>query len=143
MEGYEYLYDLNSDELVKLIEDMLDFEEVAEAFNILESRNPNKALEIGKQIIEFDRGDEYLQATIWDIMFYENREEMIDAVDRRKNTVGKTLLDDIIIDLTNYRTNVHIRFLKKIENTYMSVECGERENMRCDYGKFVDMYLNV
>ncbi|MDE6312862.1 MAG: hypothetical protein K2M46_04475 [Lachnospiraceae bacterium] len=143
MERYEYLYELNSDELVKLIEDMLDFEEVAEAFNILESRNPNKALEKGKQIIEFDRGDEYLQATIWDIMFYENRKEMIDAVDRRKNTIGKTLLDDIIIDLTNYKTNVHIKFLKKIENAYMSVKFGETEDMRCDYSKFVDMYLNV
>lgn len=143
MEGYEYLKELNSDELVKLIEDMLDSEEVAEAFNILESRNQNKALEIGKQIIEFDRGDEYLQATIWDIMFYENRKEMIGAVDRRKNIIGKTLLDDIIIDLTNYRTNVHIEFLKKIENAYMSVKFGEKEDMRCDYNKFVDMYLNV
>lgn len=143
MEGYEYLNELNSEELVKIIEDMLDFEEVAEAFNILESRNPNKALEIGKQIIEFDRGDEYLQATIWDTMFYENRKEMIDAVDRRENAIGKTLLDDIIIDLTNYRTNVNIEFLKKIENTYMSVELGKKEDMRCDYSKFVDMYLNV
>ena len=137
------LYELNNDELVKCIEELFDFEEVAEAFIILERRDSDKALELGKQIIEFDKGDEYLQATIWDILFYENRKEMINAVDRRENTIGKTLLDDIIIDLTNYRTNVSNKFLKKIQNTYTSVDFKEKEGMRCNYNKFADMYMNV
>lgn len=134
---------LSSEELIELIEEMLDFEEVSEAFIILENRDSDKALEIGKRIIEFDKGDDYLQATVWDILFYENKMEMVNAADRRKNIIGKTLLDDIIIDLTNYRINVSNKFLNKLKNAYMSVSFKEKEAMRCDYNKFADIYMNV
>ena len=52
MEEYEYLENLNSEELAKIIDQMLDFEETTKALMILEEKDSQKALELGKDIIK-------------------------------------------------------------------------------------------
>ncbi len=52
MEEYEYLENLNSEELVKLISEMIDFEETTKVLMILEEKDSQKALELGKDIIK-------------------------------------------------------------------------------------------
>lgn len=101
MEEYEYLDSMNIEELVKLISEMLDFEETAKALMVLEEKDIKRALEFGKDIITNDKGDDYLQATVWNIFFFENQQEMIEAVDERKEKLGKILLDEIRSDLGN------------------------------------------
>ena len=64
MEEYEYLENLNSEELAKIIDQMLDFEETTKALMILEEKDSQKALELGKDIIKNNKGDDYLQATV-------------------------------------------------------------------------------
>lgn len=51
MEEYEYLENLNSEELAKIIDQMLDFEETTKALMILEEKDSQKALELGKVIL--------------------------------------------------------------------------------------------
>lgn len=69
MEEYEYLENLNSEELAKIIDQMLDFEETTKALMILEEKDSQKALELGKDIIKNNKGDDYLQATVWNVSF--------------------------------------------------------------------------
>lgn len=139
MEKYEYLENWNSDELVKLINEMLDFEETTKALMILEEKDTKKALELGKDIIKSNRGDDFLQATVWNIFFFENQQDMIKAVEERKKDIGKTLLDEIIIDLTNQNIVASEEFLERIRNTYMSI--SNKTDMRCKYEEFLKCYF--
>lgn len=114
MVEYEYLENLNCEELVKLISEMLDFEETTKALMILEDKDSQKALELGKDIIKNNKGDDYLQATVWNVFFFENQKDMVDAIDKRKEEIGETLLDEIIIDLTNHKVAICKDFFEKL-----------------------------
>jgi len=142
-ENYEYLNELKDDELVKIIDGMLDFDEVIEAFIILKHRNLDKAIKLGLRIIENDEGDEFLQATIWDFMFYDYKMEMVNAVDKRKNIIGKDLLNSIIIELTDNKLEISSNFIKKLLDTYESINPDERENMYCNYNEFIKVYQDI
>jgi len=141
MEEYEYLENLNCEELVKLISEMLDFEETTKALMVLEEKDSQKALELGKDIIKNNKGDDYLQATVWNIFFFENQKDMVDVINRRREEIGKTLLDEIIIDLTNHKVAICKDFFKKLRKTYMSID--NKINMRCKYEEFLEYYENL
>lgn len=141
MEEYDYLENLNSEELVKLISDMLDFEETTKALMVLEEKDSQKALELGKDIIQNNKGDDYLQATVWNVFFFENQKDMVDVINRRREEIGKTLLDEIIIDLTNHKVAICKDFFKKLRKTYMSID--NKINMRCKYEEFLEYYENL
>ena len=141
MEEYEYLENLNSEELVKLISEMLDFEETTKALMVLEEKDSQKALELGKDIIKNNKGDDYLQATVWNVFFFENQKDMVDVINRRKEEIGKTLLDEIIIDLTNHKIAICKDFFEKLRKTYISID--NKINMRCKYEKFLEYYESV
>ncbi len=138
MEEYEYLEKLNIEELVKLISEMLDFEETTKALMILEEKDLQKALELGKDIIRNNKGDDYLQATVWDVFFFKNQKEMVDVIDKRKEEIGKALLDAVIIDLTNHKVDISKDFFEKLKKTYMSID--NKTDMRCKYEEFLEYY---
>lgn len=140
MEKYEYLENWNSDKLVILINEMLDFEETTKALMILEEKDIKKALELGKDIIKNNRGDDFLQATVWNILFFENQQDMINAVNERKVDIGKILLDEIIIDLSNQNIAINKEILERIRNTYMSI--SNKTDMRCKYEEFLKCYFD-
>lgn len=122
MEEYEYLENLNSEELAKIIDQMLDFEETTKALMILEEKDSQKALELGKDIIKNNKGDDYLQATVWNVFFFDNQKDMIDVIDKRKEEIGKILLDEIIIDLTKNKVAISKDFLEKLRRTYAAID---------------------
>lgn len=141
MEKYEYLENLKSEELVKLISEMIDFEETTKAIMILEEKDSKKALELGKDIIKNNKGDDYLQATVWNILFFDNQKDMIDVVNERKEEIGKTLLDEIIIDLTNHKVVISKDLLEKLRKKYISID--NKINMCCKYEEFLEYYESV
>lgn len=141
MERYEYLENLKSEELVKLISEMLDFEETTKAIMILGEKDSKKALELGKDIIKNNKGDDYLQATVWNILFFDNQDDMINAVNERKEEIGKTLLDEIIIDLTDHKVIIGKNLLEKLRNQYISID--NKTDMRCKYKEFLEYYKSV
>lgn len=136
MEEYEYLENLNSEELAKIIDQMLDFEETTKALMILEEKDSQKALELGKDIIKNNKGDDYLQATVWNVFFFDNQKDMIDVIDKRKEEIGKILLDEIIIDLTKNKVATSKDFLEKLRRTYAAID--NKMNMRCKYEEFLE-----
>ena len=86
-------------------------------------------------------GDDYLQATVWNVFFFENQKDMVDVIDKRKEEIGKTLLDEIIIDLTNHKIAICKDFFEKLRKTYMSID--NKINMRCKYEEFLEYYENL
>ena len=143
MEQYEYLESMNIEELIKLISKMLDFEETTKALMTLEEKNAKKALELGKDIIKNNKGDDYLQATVWNILFFDNQKEMIEAIAEREEDIGKTLLDEIIIVLTNHKVIMDKSLLKRLKNNYISMSNENKLSMRCKYEKFRERYFEL
>ena len=121
MEEYEYLENLNSEELAKIIDQMLDFEETTKALMILEEKDSQKALELGKDIIKNNKGDDYLQATVWNVFFFDNQKDMI---------------DEIIIDLTKTKVAISKDYLEKLRRTNAAID--NKMNMRCKYEEFLE-----
>ena len=142
MEDYEYLQALNKDELIQIINEMIDFEEVTKALMILEEQDMEKAVELGYEIIAENKGDDYLQATTWDITFQEDSKKMIEALEKRKDNIGKVLLNDIIIELAVKKVYVKKELIKMISDSYLYFYKENAEELTCDYAEFCQMYLN-
>lgn len=113
-EDLDYIKDLSTDELTKIISNILGFEETDEALYQLEKRDPQKALELGIEILEEDKGDDYLQASVWDIIFRLNPEQVLNAVSRRTQNLGKELLYDMLRELNR---GFHIKDIRHLPET--------------------------
>lgn len=60
---------------------------------------------------------------------------MIEAIDKRNEEIGRMLLDEIIIDLTNHKVDIDRELLEKLIKNYMSID--NKINMRCKYEEFL------
>ena len=58
------------------------------------------------------------------------------VIDKRKEEIGKILLDEIIIDLTKNKVAISKDFLEKLRRTYAAID--NKMNMRCKYEEFLE-----
>ena len=96
-----YFKNLNISELIDIISNVWGFEETSEALLQLEKKDPQKALELGIEILECDKGDDYLQASVWNIIFSLYPEKVLNSLEKRNKTLGKVLLYDILKELNS------------------------------------------
>ena len=144
MDEYEYLKELDINGLVEIIERMDDFEETQRALNLLESREFDKALELGIDILKNNKGDDFLQAAAWDFLFYDGQDKIIAALEAREAPMGKTLLDDVMHDLVCYELEEFkgTSFVALIKKTYESLSDSEKDSMTWHDDKpFYKMYF--
>ena len=78
-----YIKNLNISELIDIISNVWGFEETSEALLQLEKKDPQKALELGIEILECDKGDDYLQASVWNIIFSLYPEKVLNSLEKR------------------------------------------------------------
>ncbi len=95
----EYIKYLKTDELVDIISNIWGFEETSGTLLELERRDLQKALHLGMEILENNKGDDYLQASVWDFIFSIDPENVLNCLDKRKEKLGKVLLYDILQEL--------------------------------------------
>ena len=88
----EYIKYLKTDELVDIISNIWGFEETSGTLLELERRDLQKALHLGMEILENNKGDDYLQASVWDFIFSIDPENVLNCLDKRKEKLGKVLL---------------------------------------------------
>jgi len=69
--------------------------------------------------------------------------EMVNAADKRKNIIGRDLLNSIIIELTDNKLEISSNFVKKLINTYESISFDKRKDMSCNYDEFIKVYQNI
>ena len=92
----DYIKELKTTELVRIIENLEGYEETSEALWVLRKRDPQKALELGMDILENDKGDEFLQAITWNFIIDIDVAKTINAIVERTAKIGNVLLKDII-----------------------------------------------
>lgn len=96
-----YIKKLSVDKLIDIISNIWGFEETSEALLELECKDTQKALHLGIEILENNKGDDYLQASVWDIIFKLNPEEVFNCLGKRKEKLGKVLLYEILKELNS------------------------------------------
>ena len=144
LEDMKYLKNLSTEELIKIVTQIFDFEETGFAFEELQERDDTKATELGLEILLNDKGDEFLQAIVYDFLTIRHLGEALNAIDQRGETLDNYLLGEVIHDLVTDTPDFEV--LKKNENLirrliklYEAVPENERGLMRCDYPAFLRM----
>lgn len=77
----------------------------------LYNRDINKTHELGIDILANNKGDDYLQATVIDIIYDINPINTLDCIYKRKADIGVVLLGDIIFEVSieiYKKTNIHM-----------------------------------
>lgn len=110
----EYIKYLKTSDLVDIISNIWGFEETSAAMLELERRDPQKALRLGMEILENNKGDDYLQASVWDFIFSIDPENVLNCLDKRKEKLGKVLLYDMLKELNS---KFYIKDLKCLPKT--------------------------
>jgi hypothetical protein len=122
LEELHYWETKSVDELVKEIEDLYDFEQAPYALIALEEKAPERAVRMGADIIKYDRGDQFLQAGVFDCLFRGNEQAILQAVEERKAPVEwyliGTMLPELIFFLQHQQTQVSKQALEKIVRSY-------------------------
>lgn len=96
----EYIKRLETSKLIEIIQDIFGFEETSAALLELYNRDINKTLELGIDILENNKGDDYLQATVFDIIYDINPMKTLDCIYKRKADIGVVLLGDIMSEVS-------------------------------------------
>jgi len=136
-----YIKDLSNEELVDIISNIWGFEEAAEALLQLTERIPGKALELGIDILENDKGDDYLQASVWDMIFDIDPGLIIESLSKRSGILGKILLHDVLEDLNieyyfKDLSKLSLEFTNKIIQSYSSLDKDVQFDLAEDFVEF-------
>ena len=141
---FEYMKDLQTTELVAIINNMWGGEETGAAMLELYSRNKNKALEMGLEILKEDKGDDYLQATVFDIIYDINPIKVLETLEKRKYSFNAILLGDIMseISIDCCRKPVPQFSTKLIDNILRQYDCldlGKKYIIMETYSEFIEI----
>ena len=120
-----YIKNLKVEELIDIVSNIWGFEEASEALLRLEKENPQKALELGIEILENDKGDDYFQATVWDIIFNLDPVTVINSLKKRKEKLGKVLLYDVLKELNSGFYLKEIRDLPEVVINRIINDCND------------------
>lgn len=146
-EEFEYIKSLKTNELIEIIENIWGFEETSAALFELMDRDEDKTVELGIDILENGKGDDYLQATVFDFIYDLNPKATIDSLYRRKTNLGPVLLGDVMsgISIEYYKEEQPI-FLEGLSNDllmrYMQLDVNEKEKIAEKYKEFKDTLKN-
>lgn len=138
----EYIKEMSTEALVYIIVNILGFEETSAALLELVNRDPKKALELGNDILMNDKGDDYLQASVWDFIYDIDLSKVMGAVSGREAVLGKTLLHDIIhkSNISHYFRELKIvpqSFVKQITRSFEVLEIEQQNELRESYDGFM------
>jgi hypothetical protein len=97
---FEYIKKLETCKLIEIVQDICGFEESSAALLELYNRDIDKTFELGIDILENNKGDDYLQATVFDIIYDNNPKKTLDCILKRKADIGVILLGDIMSEVS-------------------------------------------
>lgn len=144
---FEYIKSLKTRELIEIIENIWGFEETSAALFELMERDENKTVELGIDILENDKGDDYLQGIVFIFIYGINPKATIESLYRRKTDIGSILLGDVMSGISiEYYREEQPEFLEGLSNDllkrYMQLDAYEKEKIAEKYNEFKDTLKN-
>ena len=136
----DYIKELETTELIRIIENLEGYEETSEALLVLTERDPQKALELGMDILENDKGDEFLQAITWIFLTSIDILQALNVLNKRKAEISSVLLKAIV--KYSYRIkNLNAMpqsIIEKIMQGYEMLPEKDKVERKEDFVKFVN-----
>lgn len=146
-EEYNYIKSKNLEELVKIIDDFNDMDATTEAILELWDRDEETALEMGIKLLKCNAGDEYFQATIFDIIYDSNFDKVLDCISNRNNNIGSYLLKEIMKKMTDYskynfvpKVNFVPKYVDYIVKQHGQLDFIEKQKVAECYNEFVNEF---
>ena len=140
---FEYMKNLQTTELVEIIKNIWGFEETSAAMLELHDRDENKVLEMGLEILEKNKGDDYLQATVFDIIYDINPSMVLEALEKRKYSLTVVLLGDVMsaISIDCYKKQIPrftTELIHNILEQYDSLNLEQKSMITKSYIEFIE-----
>lgn len=146
-EEYDYIKSKNVEELIEIIEDFNDMDTIIEAMLELWDRDEETALKIGIKLLKCNEGDEYFQATIFDIIYDLDFDKVLECISNRNNNIGGYLLKEIIKKMTDYskykyapKVNFASKYVDYIVKQYNQLTPIEKQKIVECYNEFVNEF---
>jgi len=142
---YTEVHELSDEELKKLITDLIDIEEVPSAIRELYEREPELSIELAKNIVMNNIGDEYLQAGVIEFIFDYDKEYIINYIESRIVTIdfyvyGCILNCFSVESMQSFGKNISSRLLKALSSKYNDYNAAQKEKIKDKYEWFLDSY---
>lgn len=140
---FEYMKNLRTTELVEIIENIWGVEETGAAMLELYARNKNKVLEMGLEILKEDKGNDYFQSTVFDIIYDINPRKVLETLEKRKCSFNAILLGDVMseISIDCYRKQMpefSTELIDTILEQYDSLDLNQKDIIIETYSEFIE-----
>ncbi len=146
-EENDYMKSKSVEELIKIIEDFNDIDATTEAMLELWDRDEETALEMGIKLLKCNEGDEYFQATIFDIIYDSDFNKVLECISNRNHNIGGYLLREIIKRMTDYskynfapKVDFVPRYVDYIVKQHGQLDVIEKQKVAECYNEFVDEF---
>lgn len=146
-EEYDYIKSKNVEELVKIIDDFNDMDATTEAMLELWDRDEEIALEMGIKLLKGNEGDEYFQATIFDIIYDLDFDKVLECISNRNHNIGGYLLKEIIKKMTDYSKYKFVpkvdfipKYVDYIVKQHDQLDSIEKQKVAECYNEFVNEF---
>ena len=148
LHDYEKVEELSDKELRKLISEILDIEEVPSALHELHRRDTEQAMILGKNILESNKGDVYLQAAVIDFIFEYDKKYIFDFTMENIITmhwyVYGCLLDCFSVESKQtFGKQLSYFFIGTVLNRYKCYGEKERSKIKDNYMWFLNSYSEM
>lgn len=142
---YNSVNELSTEELKMLISEILDIDEVPFALNELYGRDARLAIQLGKNILNKNLGDEYLQAAIIDFFAERDKQYLVEYINGHLETIDTYVYNEVLNWLTEVSEEPFSRqfsemFLKEIVDKYKLYNEKQKSKIEHKYRLFLKAY---
>lgn len=132
-------------QLIDFITDIIDIEEVPVAISELRKRNRELALQLSKNILENDLGDQYLQATLINSIFSRDNQYILNFFLNNMDHIDYILFGAIlkVFYIESYQPFGQLitkDIVKKVEEKYNDYSPDEKVKIEDEFKEFEESY---
>lgn len=136
--------EMNNTQLIEYINDMVFYDEIPYALDELANRNPNLAFAIGTDILINNKGDDFLQASVWSTCSIINYKRLFKCISKRTYLFGWSTLETILCFITNSNiTDINREFIQLILKSYNNIRIEKQNEFSEMYEAFLRLIDNT
>lgn len=141
-----YFENLTDDQLINIVEALNDFDDVSSALTELLSRNrQNEVIEYSDKILKENLGDEFLQASAFNLLYTSDAEKAVKIIEFRKSDASPALLAEIMNNLAGnssqpFENSLANDLFKSIADRFSDFDSEEQERILDDFEYFTKKY---
>lgn len=146
-QGDDYIKSKNVEELIKIIDDFNDKDATTVAMLELWDRDEETAVEMGIKLLKWNDGDEYFQATIFDIIYDSDFAKVLECISDRNDNIEGYLLKEIMKKMTDYskynfvpKVDFIPKYVDYIVKQYVELDSTEKQKISKHYNKFANEF---